>query len=170
MYTIRATAKLRKRVGVDPVESPVEAATRLGDWYATTLPWRSPVALFVNETTLLPVLVALAPAKTVTERFPLALGEVMARIGAPGWFRDAERSAMADVLWAKTANRSVVGSMNEFAFLADRYRDQRRLESSDLVELSVRLARTPCSPLYGTHTSPDRALLALSNDAEHRDP
>jgi hypothetical protein len=33
----------------------------LGDWYATLPRWRLPVALFVNEATLLPLLVRLTP-------------------------------------------------------------------------------------------------------------
>jgi hypothetical protein len=57
---------------------------------------------------------------------------------------------------AATANRSVVGVMNEFSFLADAWRDAH----GDLLALAVRLAATPCGPLYSTHGSPDRALAA----------
>jgi hypothetical protein len=35
----------------------------LGSWYATVLLWKPQVALLVNEKTLLPVLMPLAPAK-----------------------------------------------------------------------------------------------------------
>ena len=54
---------------------------------------------------------------------------------------------MSDVVVAKTANRSVVGTMNEFAFLADGHREY--LEAPDLLELSIKLADTPCGPLKG---------------------
>ena len=68
---------------------------------------------------------------------------------------------MADVAFMKTANRSVVGSMNEFAFLAAGYREY--LGTADLVTLSMRLADTPCSPIK--FNSPARLLKELFGDA-----
>jgi hypothetical protein len=59
---------------------------------------------------------------------------------------------------AKTANRSVVGIMNEFTLLAEAWRDAG---APDLQELSLRLAETPCGPLYQRHISPGRELAAL---------
>ncbi len=66
---------------------------------------------------------------------------------------------MDAVVLAKTANRSTVGMLTEFAFLAD----VRRTDSgtADLTALAVELAATPCGPLYTTHTHPDRAVKAL---------
>ena len=49
--------------------------------------------------------------------------------------------------------------MNEFSFLAEA--DRAHARSEDLVSISVRLAWTPCSPLYKRHTFPDRELAAL---------
>ncbi len=60
---------------------------------------------------------------------------------------------------AKTANRSVVGIMTEFTHLAEVYREADPRPS--LLDLSARLATTPCSPLYGRNISPDRELAAL---------
>jgi hypothetical protein len=60
---------------------------------------------------------------------------------------------------ARTANRSVVGVMNEFARLAELYRDDEPIH--DLGGFAARLATTPCSPLYGRNVSPDRELAAL---------
>jgi hypothetical protein len=57
-----------------------------------------------------------------------------------------------------TANRSVVGIMTEFSFLADVHRAQTHHLNLD--DLAARLATTPCSPLYRSHTSPDRAFTA----------
>ena len=68
---------------------------------------------------------------------------------------------MADVAFTKTANRSVVGIMNEFAFLAEGYREY--LETADLMILSMRLANTPCSPIK--YNSPARLLKELFGDA-----
>ena len=64
----------------------------------------------------------------------------------------AEVEQMATRRIGPTANRSVVGIMNEFTFLADHWR------GPDLDELSARLAATPCSPLYRTHVTPEDAF------------
>lgn len=159
VFTIHATKKLRDRVKApigDPVEEP---STALGNWYATALFWKPQVALFVNEGTLVPVLLPLAPAKTVAERFPAHLEAVLNALGIDPRFVAAEVAACAEVRWAKTASRSVVGIMNEFSFLADVDRAHER--SDDLVAMATRLAGTPCSPLYKRHGSPDRELRAL---------
>ena len=132
------------------------SSTVLGDWYATVLPWRPQVALFVNESTLVPVLMLLAPARTVIARFPAALGKVLAVHGLDAGFIGEEIGRMSDVVLAPTRSRSVVGVMNEFAFLAGQRRD------TDLVELSVRLAATPCGPLFRRQVSPDRELHAVA--------
>lgn len=134
----------------------------LGAWCATLLRWRPAVALFVNESTLLPVFVPLAPARTLLGRFPTAVADVLAALRVPSEVIDVVIIEMAEVQVAPTANRSVVGVMNEFGYLAESVRDGY---VDDLLGLSVRLAATPCSPLYRGHVSPDRELAAFV--AEH---
>ena len=51
----------------------------------------------------------------------------------------------------KTTNRSVVGIMNEFTSLLGAYAADRG--ELDLLELSMRLGKTPCGPLYKRHVS-----------------
>jgi hypothetical protein len=63
---------------------------------------------------------------------------------------------MADRRLARTANRSVVGTINEFSHLADAHRDQTT--TLDLDGLALWLAHTPCGALRTTHDFPDRAL------------
>ena len=113
----------------------------------------------MNEATLLPVLMPLAPAKSLADPFPEHLEAVLDALGADPRFVAAEIAETTDSQWAKTANRSVVGMMNEFSFLAEVDRAHER--SEDLVSMSVRLAGTPCSPLYKRHSFPDRELAAL---------
>lgn len=48
---------------------------------------------------------------------------------------------------------------NEFTLLAQSYRGD--IAVPDLLALAIRLAATPCSPLYSKHVSPDRELAAL---------
>ena len=91
--------------------------------------------------------------------FPQQLAAVLAAHGAPGAVIEGEQRQMRDRRLAKTANRSVAGIMNGFTFLAEAYRGDTPVP--DLLALAMRLAATPCGPLYGKHVSPDRELDAL---------
>nr|WP_193345671.1 hypothetical protein [Blastococcus saxobsidens] len=133
------------------------STTVLGAWYATVLRWRRPAALLVNELTLLPLVMPLAPARTLLTRFPDALAELLSAHRVPAQLIEAERAQALEHRLAATANRSLVGVMNEFTHLAD----LDRAEQPDLMRLSMRLAMTPCGPLYQRHISPDRELAAL---------
>jgi hypothetical protein len=161
MFTLHCTKKLLERVRPE-IEAPCNATTRLGNWYATALFWKPQMALFVNERTLLPILMPLAPAATLAKRFPAALKEVLQGLGLPAEFIQAEVEGMGEVVYAKTANRSVVGMMNEFAFLAGAFRD--RGSPVDPVALSLKLATVPCGPLSKGAGSPDRAVRELVAD------
>jgi len=161
VFTIHATRKLLDRVK-QPVEDPVSPPTSLfGNWYATVLFWKPQIALFVNEATLLPVLVALAPAATLGRRFPDQLRVVLDAHGIAPNVIDHEITAMGQARYAKTANRSVVGIMNEFAYLGDLHRHDPRV--ADLEAVALEISRTPCGPLDKRHGSPDRELHALLN-------
>ena len=154
MYTIHCTQKLLDRVKHAPASAIPAPTTALGNWYAHALFWTPQVALLVNERTLLPVLMPLAPAATLASRFPTHLAAVLRGLGINTQVIVSEVEAMSEPVVAKTSNRSVVGTMNEFAFLADGYREY--LEAPDLLALSIKLADTPCGPLKGN--SPGRVL------------
>jgi uncharacterized protein DUF6933 len=156
---VRATRKLLDRIGAPSLDEGQQSTTLMGQWYATAMFWKPQVALFVNEPTLLPVLMPLTPAATLLARFPRQLAAVLAAHGTPGAVIDEEQRQMRDRRLAKTANRSVVGIMNEFTFLAEAYRGDT--PGPDLLTLALRLAATPCGPLYSKHVSPDRELDAL---------
>lgn len=74
-----------------------------------------------------------------------------------------EAARTADHILATTASRSLTGSMNEFAYLAEAHRVADR--DPDLLALSLQLATVPCGPLYARHVSPDRELAALLQGA-----
>lgn len=158
MLIIRATRKLLG-IGGPAGLADEQDTTWLGPWYATVLPWRRRAALLVSEATLLPVLTRLAPAAGWRCRVPGQIAAVLAAHGTPTAFIQAETDQMREHRLGPTASRSVVGVMNQFAYLADVHRE--RDADPDLVELSVRLSSTPCGPLYGRHGSPDRELAAV---------
>ena len=159
MLIVRATKKLRDRIGQANLGAAERSTTALGEWYATRFAWRPDVLLLVNEPTLMPVLLPLAPAATALARAADRIATTMAAYGAPDALVATELDQMRTSRIGPTANRSVVGIMTEFSFLADVHR--ARTHRLDLDDLAARLATTPCSPLYRTHTSPDRAFTAL---------
>ena len=158
MFSLHCTKKLLDRIKPE-LEAPRAGTTRLGNWYATALFWKPQMALVVNERTLLPVFLPLAPAATLAQRFPIAMREVLRALDMPAEFIDSEIRGMGEVVYAKTANRSVLGVMNEFVYLAEGYRDQDG--SIDPVVLSLRLAGTPCGPHYKGAVFPDKAMREL---------
>ena len=156
MFTLRCTARLLKRLKTTPAMTPIVPSTRLGDWYANLLFTRpAQLILCVSERTLLPVLVPARELETLQSRFCRVVCDVLHAIGvAEQAVRDEER-AMADMAVGRTATKRVLGSMNDFAWMADGYLEG----SASLFDASLHLAETPCSPL--DMDSPRRATVAL---------
>ena len=84
MFTLRCTKKLLARLRSTPIGDDVEPTTHLGDWYANLL-FRpgGQVVLFVNERSLLPVLVPAGPATGLVNRFQAATADLLRQLGAP---------------------------------------------------------------------------------------
>ncbi|MFS0849507.1 hypothetical protein AB3M93_08565 [Novosphingobium panipatense] len=163
MFHLHCTKKLLDRIKPE-IDASVSSDTALGHWYATVLFWKPQVALLVSERTLLPVLMPLAPAATLARRFPAQLALILKEHGAPSEFIAQEVWRMDKVQYAKTANRSVVGILNEFVRQAEFWLAAYAYEKGDdddLLAISAKLAETPCSPLYKGPISPDRALHEL---------
>lgn len=169
MFVLRATKKLLDRIKptvTDP--SPVSDGF-MRNWYATALFWKPQLALLVHEETLLPVLLPLAPATSLAERFPAHLAAVLNALDVDASFIGAQMAAMGEAQYAKTSNRSVLGIMNQFSYLAEVYREY--LVTTDLLELSLKLAHVPCSPLYKRETFPARELHRWIKDKDqHQAP
>ncbi len=155
MFNLHCTKKLLDRIKPD-VHVAVDGTTILGDWYATALFWKPQLALLVNERTLLPVVMPLAPATTLAQRFPDVLAQVLLTLDIGLDKVKSELEKMGQVTYCKTSNRSVLGIMNQFTFQAESYRDHFGLVEP--LALSVKLAGTPCSPLYKGAICPDLAV------------
>jgi hypothetical protein len=156
---VRATRKLLRLMGPPTAPDDDRGTTLLGPWYATVLFWRPRVVLLVNGVTLLPVLLPLAPARTLTGRLAEQISTVLTTLDVPSAIVDQERRHMRTAQFGVTTNRSVVGVMTDFARLAEIHNEDD--PSVDLVALAVQLAATPCGPLYGRNVSPDRELAAM---------
>ncbi|MBK9245214.1 MAG: hypothetical protein IPM30_10325 [Burkholderiales bacterium] len=110
----------------------------LGDWHATALFWKFQLALLVNWRTLLPVILPLAAPDSLLERTDPPVAQVLARHDVEPRLIEAAVAAMAQAEIAKSANRSVPGTIKEFALSVGVYRDHGG--TTDPVELSLRLA------------------------------
>jgi Domain of unknown function (DUF6933) len=105
---VRPTRKLLDRIGAPSLDEGQQSTTLMGQWYATAMFWKPQVALFVNEPTLLPVLMPLAPAATLLARFPRQLAAVLAAHGprARSSMRNSGRCATAASPRPRTAASS----------------------------------------------------------------
>jgi hypothetical protein len=159
MFVLHASRKLLDRLGPPPKSDIVGSTTALGDWYGTVLFWQPQVALFVNENTFLPVLVHLAPARTLLRRFPDSLAAVLDDLSVSEPLVATEIGLMSHYQVAKGGNRRVMGVTNEFAYLADAH--GRATTTVELHRLSIVLAGTPCGPLRSRSGFPDKEVSAL---------
>jgi hypothetical protein len=128
------------------------------------LAWRpQQLALFVHDPTLLPVLMPLAPAATVLARFPDRLAEILELHDVPRAVIVREIAALTPGCVTPTVNPE--HRRCDERVHSPRWRLRNPTGAHDLDELSLRLARVPCSPLYKRHISPDRELAVLLTDA-----
>ena len=116
MFVVHGTKKFLERAK-RPLGDPGDPTTALGNWCATAGFWKPQAAIFVNERTLMPIIVPLAPATSVLDRFPDHASAVFAALDLDRSFIDSEIAEMSECRLAKTNSRSLVGSMNEFAYL-----------------------------------------------------
>jgi hypothetical protein len=77
MFYLHCSKQLLDRVSSGVNEPAGQGDNILGNWYAKAIFSKPQVALFVNERTLLPVLMPLAPALNLVERFPQYLFKIL---------------------------------------------------------------------------------------------
>lgn len=161
MFTLRCTQKLLARMRVDPDPDPPEPSTVLGDWYANLLRLgRQQHILCVSERTLLPIVLPAVDAKLLAHRLPEHAFDVLKALGIPWSAIDREMREMQEATVGRTASRSVLGMMNDFAFALQHHRP-----GESRTQLALWLARTPCSPIK--MNSPDRVTAAAFAESLH---
>lgn len=162
MVVLRCTQKLLvrlKHVGELPA---VESATRLGDWYGNVLQLgHRQHLLFISERSRLPVVIPIRESKRLASVFPDAVCERLAILGVTAEDIADERVRMSEVAFGPTRNRSLLGTMNDFAFMAQ-IGSAQRPEPESPEELMRFLAQTPILPLDGA--SPIELTRAVFQD------
>jgi len=130
----------------EPLKDPGPSTTALGDWYANVVyVERQPLVLAVSEKSLLPLLVRARELDQLPEHLMRTLVERLQRLGLPETVIRQEISRMVPFSYGKTANRSVLGTMNEFTFML-KYASGDHPDWS-LVDMMDWLGDTLCSPL-----------------------
>src|SRR5262245_36969286 len=149
MVVLRCTQKLLARLKQAENLPAVESTTRLGDWYGNILQLgRRQHLLFISERSRLPVVIPIRECKRLASVFPDAVCEVLSNVGVSASDIADERSLMSEIAFGRTRNRSLLGTLNDFAFMAQ-VGNARRPEPEKPEELMRFLAQTPILPLDG---------------------
>ncbi len=159
MVVLRCTRKLLDRLAMPAASDSGRSTAILGDWYVTLLFTRPKwLLLFVSEPTRLPVLLPARELSNMTARFNVALSQMLRALDIDAAFIARELAAMDDVVIATTQSRSVLGTINDFAFHVQwALHGQSTLT---LHQLSLELAETPVRPLRDYPARATRRLLS----------
>jgi len=166
MVTLRCTRRLLRHLKVQPVEEPVPASGRLGDWYANLIFTEAgDLIIFANERSLLSVAIPVWEAENLVEVFRLRVANLLAMIGVSPHSIIEETNHLANVEFARTASRRVLGSMNEIAL---HYQVMAEEGSNDgplsLSDAESELSEMPCGLL--SYRAPRDVALELLLDYE----
>jgi hypothetical protein len=140
-------------VGGVTVEDPPAPTSVLGNWYANVIPTvAGELIVFANERTLLSVALhieLLAEAwGPLAPHFVTQVYNLLRLIGVPEHVAERETAEMQEVEFAKTASRSILGSLNEislhYQLAAERDGGRRPL---NLAEEEFHLSRYVHTPL-----------------------
>ena len=124
----------------------IATTTRLGDWYANLLFLRKQhLILCTSERALLSVIVPAKNLDTLPVRLRNAVESLFQALCLPPQGVAEELEQMSQLVVGKTANRSVLGTMNDIVHHC-RWHAANRV-SLDLRRLELELAGMPAEPL-----------------------
>jgi len=146
MFILHCTKKAQDRLKIKPADILPEPTTCLGNWYCNEFAAsRRKYLIFVNERTLLPIVISVKGLKTsgdILELFKQRLFKTFLLLKLPEERFMPEILEMDDVVFAKTASRSVVGSMNDIIAQAKFSSDYHEIDV-DSQAVFERLAKIP---------------------------
>ena len=149
MITFRCTKKLRKYLGVIPIDNASPPTAALGDWYANLIPtFAGNLIIFVSEKSLLTMVIPSWESEHLMPLFRIRVANLLWMIGIPQEIIAREVGHFDQVQFSKTASRSVLGSMNEFAWhyqiMAEESVSKARLSLS---KAEYKMTQMPCGGL-----------------------
>jgi len=117
LVALRCTQRLLRRLRTDVVATVPEAGNALGHWYANVLTInRTAYVIAISERSLLSVVLPGAPFNTLAARFPQALAQLLHALGVSESQVTTEVARMSPLVITATANRRVLGCLNQYAF------------------------------------------------------
>ena len=170
MLTLRCTKKLIKYLDAKPTEAPSESTT-LGDWYANLFRYdRVDIAMCVNSQTRYAIPIHLQDCDSDQGLYIALVWRVrdaIRRLGLPDTIANhIVNEYRGGLIVAPTADRSVLGTMNDLISLCEYMLDQecdsdRTIDWKEIwIEFEDQLNQTPHKPL-GYDNSRERMLELL---------
>lgn len=148
MVVLRCTRQLLSRLKQLDDGPPVKSTTTLGDWYGNVIRMGNRhVLLFISERSRLPVLIPIRQANKLRTVLPEAMSDMLAWMRVPEEVVAEEREQMSAAVFGRTNSRSLLGTMNDYAFMSDGAFAPKRDEP--LGDIARFLAKTPIMPLKG---------------------
>lgn len=165
MVALRCTRKLAKLLKSHPMPDPEPSTNALGDWYGNVVPTAGgDLAVFVNERSLLTVAVPTTQGLDLLPLFYRRVANLLSMIGIADGLIERELREMQTLQIAKTANRRILGAMNEAAFqLQLMVEDVPPGTTVSLSDAELELSDFPHGALR--HTSPARIARGLLTSA-----
>ena len=123
-----------------------------------------------SSRSLISILIPAKDVRILPARLPTLVAQRLKRMRIPDWLIAAEVAAMSPVGVAKTADRSVVGMLVDFAMMIPYHLERGAWDETTLPFVEAKLAKNPCfAGRPGDNTVfPEQAtptLLALKWDA-----
>ncbi len=148
MVVLRCTQDLLRRLNRPDNPPACTSTTLLGDWYGNVIRMgRRHALLFISQHSRLPVLIPVRQANRLAVVFPDAVCAALAALGVPHSAIDEECSRMSDVAFGRTNSRTLLGTLNDFSFMARAHFVTAR--QATLEDIARDLASTPILPLKG---------------------
>jgi len=163
MITLRCTRKLLQYLDKQSLDAPPPPTNTLGNWYANLIPTvLGDLILLTNECSLLTVAVPTDLLEDFPTQFKIRVLNMLFAVGIPPEVIHQEVAAMDPILYAKTASRSILGSMNDLASHFQ-YHAYRAVEEKNfsLSRVELDLNQMPHGPLdYQDAANAARELLS----------
>lgn len=153
MLVVRATKRLCQLLGVEVERQPPASGGTLGDWYGNWLPTSvGPLIVLMNGGTRLAVVSIARNPDALREDFRSRLRRLLGALGVPLDKVRSEADALDQVVFAKTLDRSLLGSLNEICSMVAAHDDNGALVGPKaLARLEDRLATMVHMKLVETH-------------------
>lgn len=142
MLILRPTASLAKRMKLKLSKTDLTSDTALGDWYALDfILSRKQFIMCTSQKSRLAVIMKAAPYVTFPNRIQNAVGDVLKFIGVSDLNIEAEKNKMSKFVIAKTEDRSILGTMNDYRFQLEFNDHSGRLDLNNPLLMSKHLSK-----------------------------